>query len=254
MTAATSLRGRAAVVGVAESELGEVAAGDRRARPDRPGGERGARRGRDREERGRRRSSPPPRSSPPRPCTPASTSASAPATPTAPTSAAPPSSATCCTRRRRSRPACAEVALIVYGSTQRSQGGFASPNRLSPYEAPFGPRWPLTMYALAAARHMHEFGTTREQLAEVAVAARQWAQLNPKAFEREPADGRGRARLADDLRRPLHLLDCCLVTDGGGALVVTSAERARELRRSRPPTCSAPARPTGTATSRRCRT
>jgi acetyl-CoA acetyltransferase len=120
-----------------------------------------------------------------------------------------------------------EVALIAYGSTQRSGGGFSSPNKLSPYESSFGPRWPLTMYALAASRHMHQFGTTSEQLAEVAVAARQWAQLNPKAFVRDPLsveDVLG-SRL---ISSPLHLLDCCLVTDGGGALVVTSAERARE--------------------------
>jgi acetyl-CoA acetyltransferase len=121
----------------------------------------------------------------------------------------------------------AEVALIVYGSTQRSQGGFASPNKLSPYEQPFAPRWPLTMYALAASRHMHEFGTTREQLAAVAVAARQWAQLNPKAFERGPLTME-EVLESRTISAPLTLRDCCLVTDGGGALVVTSAERARE--------------------------
>lgn len=122
-----------------------------------------------------------------------------------------------------------EVALIVYGSTQRSGGGFVTPSKLSPYEAPYRPRWPLTMYGLAAARHMHEFGTTREQLAEVAVAARRWAQLNPKAFERGPleiADVLAARMVAD----PLTVRDCCLVTDGGGAVVVTSAERARTLR------------------------
>src|SRR5690606_34084035 len=104
-----------------------------------------------------------------------------------------------------------------------------TPSKLSPYEAPYRPRWPLTMYALAAARHMHEFATTREQLAEVAVAARRWAQLNPKAFERGPleiADVLAARMVAD----PLTVRDCCLVTDGGGAVVVTSAERARTLR------------------------
>jgi acetyl-CoA acetyltransferase len=121
----------------------------------------------------------------------------------------------------------AEVALVTYGSTQRSGGGFASPNRLSAWEAPFAPRWPLTMYALAASRHMHEFGTTAEQLAEVAVAARQWAQLNPKAFAREPLTV-AEVLASRTISTPLHLLDCCLVTDGGGALVLTSAARARE--------------------------
>jgi acetyl-CoA acetyltransferase len=121
-----------------------------------------------------------------------------------------------------------DTALIVYGSTQRSAGGYVTPSRPSPYEAPYRPRWPVSMYALAAARHMHEYGTTREQLAEVAVAARRWAQLNPKAFERGPltvADVLASRMVSD----PLTVRDCCLVTDGGGALVVVGAERAREL-------------------------
>jgi acetyl-CoA acetyltransferase len=121
------------------------------------------------------------------------------------------------------------VALIVYGSTQRSDGGrLVSPSRPDPFEGPYRPRYPITMYALAAARHMHQYGTTREQLADVAVAAREWAQLNPAAFERKPLtreDVLG-ARMISD---PLTVRDCCLVTDGGGALVVVSAERAREL-------------------------
>ncbi|POX42585.1 thiolase [Streptomyces sp. Ru73] len=119
--------------------------------------------------------------------------------------------------------------LIVYGSTQRSDGGrLVSPSRPDPYEAPYGPRYPITMYALAAARHMHEYGTTREQLADVAVAAREWAGLNPAAFARKPLtreDVLGSRMISD----PLTVRDCCLVTDGGGALVVTSAERARDL-------------------------
>jgi acetyl-CoA acetyltransferase len=124
-----------------------------------------------------------------------------------------------------------EVALIVYGSTQRSSGGtlVASSSAPWPYEAPFKPRSPVSAYALVAARHMHEFGTTRAQLAEVAVAARGWAQRNPKAF------ARGELSVEDVLASPmvsspLTVRDCCLVTDGGGAVVVTSAERARDLR------------------------
>ena len=125
-----------------------------------------------------------------------------------------------------------EVALVVYASTQRSGGGFRGlsdpPN---PYETPYGPRYPVSMYALAASRHMHEYGTTREQLAEVAVAAREWAKLNPKAFMRD-------ALTVEDvlssrmISSPLSLLDCCLVTDGGGALIVTSAKRAENLQKS----------------------
>jgi acetyl-CoA acetyltransferase len=124
-----------------------------------------------------------------------------------------------------------EVALITYGSTQRSEGGFRGvsdpPN---PYETPYKPRYPVSMYALAASRHMHEYGTTREQLAEVAVAAREWAKLNPKAFMRD--DLAIEDVLASRMiSSPLSLLDCCLVTDGGGALLMTSAERAKDLRK-----------------------
>lgn len=123
-----------------------------------------------------------------------------------------------------------EVALIAYGSTQRSLGraNVAAPDA-NPYEAPYRPLYTASSYALAASRHMHEYGTTREQLAQVAVAARQWAMLNPKAWEREPLGIEDvlRARMVST---PLTVRDCCLVTDGGGALIVTSAERARTLR------------------------
>lgn len=84
------------------------------------------------------------------------------------------------------------------------------------------------MYALAAARHMYQYGTTREQLAEVAVAARKWAQLNPKAFKREPLSLQD-VLDAPMVSTPLTVRDCCLVTDGGGAVIVTSTERARSL-------------------------
>jgi acetyl-CoA acetyltransferase len=123
-----------------------------------------------------------------------------------------------------------DVALIAYGSTQRSVGrATASVQEVDPYEAPYKPVLPVTAYALAASRHMHEFGTTPEQLAEVAVAARRWAQGNPRALMRDPLtidDVLAAPRVAD----PLGVRDCCLVTDGGGALVVTSLERARTLR------------------------
>ena len=121
------------------------------------------------------------------------------------------------------------VACICYGSNQRSAGGklatLAEPLR---WEAPYGPRNPLGSYALATARHMHEFGTTREQLAEVAVAARQWAQLNPQAQERDPLSIEDvlNARMIAD---PLTLRDCCLVTDGGGAVILVKAERAKDF-------------------------
>ena len=124
-----------------------------------------------------------------------------------------------------------EVALITYGSTQRSSGGrLVSGSETLPYEAPYEPRYPVSMYALAASRHMHEYGTKREQLAEVAVAAREWAKLNPKAFVRDDLSVENvlSSRMVSS---PLSVLDCCLVTDGGGAVIVTGAERARNLRK-----------------------
>ena len=126
-----------------------------------------------------------------------------------------------------------EVALIAYGSAQRSASGrLVSGSEALPYEAPYEPRYPVSSYALAASRHMYEYGTTREQLAEVAVAAREWAMLNPKAFMRDDLsveDVIGSRMVSS----PLSVLDCCLVTDGGGAALVTSAERARDL--AKPP-------------------
>jgi acetyl-CoA acetyltransferase len=122
-----------------------------------------------------------------------------------------------------------EVALVAYGSTQRSVGrANASVQEIDPAEAPYRPMNPVTAYGLAASRHMHEFGTTREQLAEVAVAARQWAQRNPSAWSTKDLtiDDVLSAPMVCD---PLGVKDCCLVTDGGAAVVVTSAERAREL-------------------------
>ncbi|MHA7601166.1 thiolase [Alicycliphilus sp. T452] len=123
--------------------------------------------------------------------------------------------------------------LVCYGSTQKtgtfSRKAMSDAFRLIdplPYEHPYVPIQPLTSYALAASRHMHEFGTTREQLAEVAVAARRWAQLNPEAVMREPLsiDDVLSARMVST---PLTVRDCCLVTDGAGAFVLMRADRAR---------------------------
>jgi acetyl-CoA acetyltransferase len=124
-----------------------------------------------------------------------------------------------------------EVALIAYGSTQRSTGGrLVSGSETLPYEAPYEPRYPVSMYALAASRHMYQYGTKREQLAEVAVAAREWAKLNTKAFMREDLSIED-VLSSQMVSSPLSVRDCCLVTDGGGAVLVTSAERARDLRK-----------------------
>ena len=126
-----------------------------------------------------------------------------------------------------------EVALIVYSSDQkslRSRNLGGRPSVLSmQHETPYGMPTPVGGYAMAAQRHMHEYGTTSENLAEIAVATRKWAQLNPAATRRDPLT-------VDDvlsstmISEPLHLLDCCLVTDGAGAIVMTTAERAKNLR------------------------
>lgn len=124
-----------------------------------------------------------------------------------------------------------DVALIAYGSNQRSSTGkLLQSSRPSPWESPYKPLRPISSYALAAARHMHQYGTTKEQLGAVAVAARQWAALNPEAFVREPLtmDDYLKARLVAD---PFGVRDCCLVTDGAAAVVLTRAERAKDLSR-----------------------
>lgn len=125
--------------------------------------------------------------------------------------------------------------LVCYGSVQRTaqfgRAEIAKARRWldpQPFETPYEPMQPVSAYALAASRHMHEFGTTRRHLAEVAVAARAWAALNPQAFMREPLsiDDVLNARMVSD---PLSVRDCCLVTDGGGAYVMVRADRARHL-------------------------
>ena len=127
-----------------------------------------------------------------------------------------------------------ENVLVCYGSTPRSAPSSSKINQMraeldpQPYEHPYKPFNPVSSYALAAARHMHQYGTTRRQLAEVAVAARQWAQRNADAFARGPLtidDVLGAKMISD----PLTVRDCCLVTDGAGAFVLTSAARARTL-------------------------
>jgi len=137
-----------------------------------------------------------------------------------------------------------EVAVIVYASTpkssfKRGQGGFGGAQRAAAmagavtpmieWEMPYGMRMPMGAYALAASRHMARFGTTSEQLAEIAVSTRRWATMNPRARLQDPITIED--VLASPMEAtPLHKLDCCLVTDGAGAVVLTSAERARDLR------------------------
>jgi acetyl-CoA acetyltransferase len=124
-----------------------------------------------------------------------------------------------------------DVALIAYGSTQRSVSrAAASPREFNPYESPYRPFMPSSAYAMAASRHMHQYGTTREQLAEVAVAARKWALLNPKAWEKEPLTIE-QVLSSRMVSYPFTVRDCCLVVDGGGAMILTSAARAKTLKK-----------------------
>jgi acetyl-CoA acetyltransferase len=120
-----------------------------------------------------------------------------------------------------------DVALIAYGSTQRTSRSRNAPRPAeltAQFELPYGLPLPVGAYAMAAMRHMYLHGTTSEDLAQVAVAAREWARLNPRAYYRDPIT-------VDDVLaspmicEPLHKLDCCLVTDGGGAVVVAAEDR-----------------------------
>jgi acetyl-CoA acetyltransferase len=127
-----------------------------------------------------------------------------------------------------------DVALITHGESGKSRvgmPGMRSGGLRSQFEEPYGIPSPAGSYALACSRHMYQYGTTKEQLAEIAVATRAWASLNPKALMREPLT------IEDVLSSrmitwPFNLLDCCLVTDAAGAVVLTSMERARDLPRT----------------------
>ena len=126
-----------------------------------------------------------------------------------------------------------EVVLITHGESGRSRVGMpprvadpASPQ--GQFETPYGTFGPPTMFPMGVLRYMKEFGMTHEQLASVAVAQRKWAADVPRAMFREPLSIED-VLASRMIAYPMHLLECCLVTDGGGALVVTSAERARSM-------------------------
>lgn len=129
-----------------------------------------------------------------------------------------------------------EVALVTHGESGRSRVGqmpypSSAQSLRGQFEAPYGLPQPVGAYAMAATRHMHDYGTTHENLAEIAVATRKWAMMNPKAMMQDPItiqdvlDSR-------PIAYPFNLLDCCLVTDGGGAYIMTSAERAKSLKQT----------------------
>ena len=130
-----------------------------------------------------------------------------------------------------------EVAVVAYASLQASErtrkigGGGEDPRTpRGQFVVPYGQLIPIGFYAMLAQLHMHRYGTTRANLAEIAVMARRWAQLNPEATMRDPLtveDVLAAPLIAD----PFSARDCCLVTDGAGAIVVTTAERARDLRK-----------------------
>jgi acetyl-CoA acetyltransferase len=127
----------------------------------------------------------------------------------------------------------ARTVLITHGESGRSRvgaapfprGGSSIPGQ---FEAPYGTMGPTTAFTIPVLRYMKEYGLTHEQLAYVAVAQRTWAARNPRALFRDliTVDDVLASRI---VAWPFHLLECCLVTDGGGALVVTSADRAGEF-------------------------
>ena len=127
------------------------------------------------------------------------------------------------------------VALILYGSKWSSDrfaigtGGASGGDPSEQFENCYGPTT-VGDYALTAQRHMYEFGTTSEQLAEIAVTMRKHASMNPYAKFRDPITVED-VITSRVVSSPLHLLDCCMISDGGGAVVVTSAERARDLKK-----------------------
>lgn len=132
----------------------------------------------------------------------------------------------------------AKTVVISFASNQRSarsrsmDGGVETHVPQAQFEVPYAPLFPLSYYAMAAQRYLHVFGGTRAQLAEVAVAAREWALLNPAAFRYQAGPISEQDVLAARMvSSPLTVADSCLVTDGGGAVVLTSTERARHLRR-----------------------
>ena len=149
-----------------------------------------------------------------------------------------PSSSTSSMRQQRSPPALHRRAdhprrdrtLRPDPARPRGGGPVSTPRSRRPVRGAVRCRRPAEHVRDGGMRHMHEYGTTSEQLAEIAVATRKWAQLNPRAIMRDPLT-------IDDVLSsrwvayPFHIFDCCLVTDAGGAVVVVSADRARDFKK-----------------------
>ena len=116
---------------------------------------------------------------------------------------------------------------MATGTVPRSRGGSPTPDE--PFEFPYGPTV-VNMYGMAAMRHMYEYGTTSEQLAWIKVAASHHAQYNEHALLRDVVTVEDVIK-SPMISDPLHRLDCCVITDGGGAIIVVSPEVARSLKR-----------------------
>ncbi|MFT7651190.1 MAG: acetyl-CoA acetyltransferase [Candidatus Azotimanducaceae bacterium] len=126
-----------------------------------------------------------------------------------------------------------ETVLITHGESGRSRvgtGGWSSdPSSLAgQFEAPFGTAGPPSTFTLPVMRYMHDYGLSHEQLAMVAVVQREWAGLNPRASYRDPITVED-VLASKMIAYPFHLLECCLVTDGGGALILTKNERVKDF-------------------------
>jgi acetyl-CoA acetyltransferase len=126
-----------------------------------------------------------------------------------------------------------KTVLITHGESGRSgvarSRPVVSPGSLAgQFEAPYGPMGPPTLFTIPVLRYMKTYGLTHEQLAMVAVVQREWAAKNPRATFKDPitVDDVLNSRM---IAYPFRLLQCCLVTDGGGALILTTADRAKDF-------------------------
>ena len=127
----------------------------------------------------------------------------------------------------------ADTVLITHGESGRSGvgrggGGGGRASLPAQFEGPYGGMGPTTMFTIGVLRYMKQYGMTHEQLAMVAVVQREWAGMNPRASFRDPitVEDVMHSRM---IAYPFHLFECCLVTDGGGALIMTKAERAKDF-------------------------
>jgi acetyl-CoA acetyltransferase len=127
----------------------------------------------------------------------------------------------------------AEVVLITHGESGRSRVGVSRPapnpaSAVGQFEAPYGAMAPYATFTVPVLRFLHDRGMSRADLAEVVVAQREWAIRNPRAFRRKPTTVQ-QVLDGEPIAYPFTREMCCVVTDGGGALVLTTAKRARDL-------------------------